>query len=113
MSGWTPWRTAAVPPLPPKPGPPPDRQDLAARLDTERKKNLALGQRVRVLEDQARAGAAMLAAAQTSCAKSCAHARVAAELRVQLAAMQQRLTELQDTNQRFESRGFARRGGAS
>ena len=33
--------------------------------------------------------------------------------KVQLAAMQQRLTELQDTNQRFESRGFARRGGAS
>lgn len=48
-------------------------------------------------------------AAEQKCTQTCAHARVAAELRIQLAAMQERLDVLQAANERQESRGFATR----
>jgi hypothetical protein len=69
------------------------------QLGAEQRKNTGLTRRVRELEDQLRAAAAMVAAAERECGEKCAHARVADERGLQLSVMQERFSTLQQANE--------------
>lgn len=81
------------------------RNELSAALTS-----LAAERRtVREQRDQLRAAAAIVAAAERECGEKCAHARVAAEQRVQLAAMQERLDVFTNASVQRDRLEFAAR----
>jgi septal ring factor EnvC (AmiA/AmiB activator) len=113
VSGFTPWRRTTDAPVP---TPPVDETaKYRAQLQQLRNERAALTGQLRdtarerdQLTDQVRAGRLMLDAALKACEARCSHAVEAAGLRVQLAALQARLDEMQAVNEGYERLGYAR-----